>query len=275
MGQAAGTGAEAGAAASSELEIEKKFPIPDAAAAARIEERLSALGFRASRREEFADWYFDLPAPGWHFSLNDCWFRYREKKVKVLNNWGWRGAWQVKRGRTGEHADGLTVYEEMQGKEAKELMLDMLAELGDIKQHPAASEDDTSPPWSAFDAGYDVPHLAGAESLVPFARLETFRTCYEPTEGCPFGSLKVDIDKTDFGYMVGEVEAVLGDGSDDKASVDEAKESIRKLVTMIASEDESEKSSQAMGKLEYYLIKNHKDHYAACVEAGVIGAVAN
>ena len=84
----------------------------------------------------------------------------------------------------------------------------------------------------------------------------------------PYGRLWFDIPTEAL------MEAVLGDGSDDKKSVDEAKESIRRLVTMIVSEeDESEKSAQAMGKLEYYLINNCIDHYDACVEAGVIGAV--
>ena len=70
-----------------ELEIEKKFSIPDAEAAKKMEKRLASLGFEVTRREDFVDWYFDLPAPHWHFSLMDCWFRYREKKVKVVNNW--------------------------------------------------------------------------------------------------------------------------------------------------------------------------------------------
>ena len=71
---------------SSELEIEKKFSIRDVK---QVEQRLSSLGFDITHRENFVDWYFDLPAP--YFSLQDCWFRYREKKVKVMNNYGWRG----------------------------------------------------------------------------------------------------------------------------------------------------------------------------------------
>ena len=76
----------AGPSSSSELEIEKKFAIPDAQTAKNIEETLiTSLGFQMTRKEDFVDWYFDLPAPGWHFTLQDCWFRYREKKVKIGN----------------------------------------------------------------------------------------------------------------------------------------------------------------------------------------------
>jgi hypothetical protein len=90
-----------------ELEIEKKFAVGD-----QTTTILKSYGFDIVQKEEFVDWYFDLPAPHWRFCLDDCWFRYREKKVKVMNNWGWRGAWQVKRGRKGtREADGMTTYE--------------------------------------------------------------------------------------------------------------------------------------------------------------------
>ncbi|KAL7538164.1 hypothetical protein ACHAWF_006009 [Thalassiosira exigua] len=266
---------------SSELEVEQKFAIADAVAAKRVERKLASLGFEVSRREEFADWYFDLPAPRWHFSLRDCWFRYREKRVKMGSGWGWRGAWQVKRGKEGcgegddaytgargAAGDGMTVYEELQGKDAKELIVKMLNDLDD----GGAGE---GTPCSTYN-GYDVPYLAGAGGLVPFARLKTFRTCYEPTNDGEFRSLKVDVDKTDFGYMVGEVEAVIGNASQDE-QVDAAKEKIRKLVHLISSEGESGTlaSIAVIGKLEQYLINNHPDHYEACVESGVIGAMMN
>jgi hypothetical protein len=90
-----------------EIEIEKKFAVNDQTSAI-----LKSYGFDVVQKEEFVDWYFDLPAPRWKFCLGDCWFRYREKKVKIMNNWGWRGAWQVKRGRKGTRdTDGMTTYE--------------------------------------------------------------------------------------------------------------------------------------------------------------------
>mmetsp|Transcript_25286 Transcript_25286/g.54431 ORF Transcript_25286/g.54431 Transcript_25286/m.54431 type:complete len:345 (+) Transcript_25286:75-1109(+) len=265
---------------SSELEIEKKFPIPDAQTAKKMEQTLASIGFEVSQKEEFVDWYFDLPAPQWHFSLNDCWFRYREKKIKVMKNWGWRGAWQVKRGKMEKNGemgerdnDGMTVYEELQGKDAKELILGMLADLSDVEVLDTTSEVDVDPPSSAFDSnydGHDIPYLAGAEKLVPFARLETFRTSYEANNDSEFSSLKVDVDKTGFGYMVGEVEAVLNNVSEDNVQVEAAKEQIRKLVDLISSENENDEPMVAIGKLEYYLINNHRDHYDACVKSGVI-----
>ena len=82
------------------------------------------------------------------------------------------------------------------------------------------------------------------------------------------------MDTTDFGHQVGEVEAILDDSIADKEEIKKAKESISKLVDLIScreSEPASDESSMAaIGKLEYYLMKNHRDHYDACVEAGVI-----
>eukprot|EP00585_Thalassiosira_rotula_P019053 CAMPEP_0196204666 /NCGR_PEP_ID=MMETSP0912-20130531/6702_1 /TAXON_ID=49265 /ORGANISM="Thalassiosira rotula, Strain GSO102" /LENGTH=189 /DNA_ID=CAMNT_0041478945 /DNA_START=73 /DNA_END=639 /DNA_ORIENTATION=- len=187
------------------------------------------------------------------------------------NNWGWRGAWQVKRGNMEEDSggaearknDGMTVYEELQGEDAKKLILDMLAILGDDVETSNTNLDALSSAVDSLYNGYDVPYLAGAERLVPFARLETFRTCYEATNSdVEFSALKVDVDKTDFGYMVGEVEAVLDDVSEDKSKVEAAKENIRKLVDSISISENNQgdgpSSMTAFGKLEYYMINNHR-----------------
>lgn len=252
---------------SSELEIEKKFCIPNEQAAMRLEQTLSSLGFTICHKEEFVDWYFDLPAPNWYFSLNDCWIRYREKKVKVVNNRGWKGSWQVKRGNKEEKArrnHGMTVYDEFHGEEAKRLIRDMvLQQGGSIEEVGFAS----STINSNYD-GHDVPYLAGAESLVPFARINTIRTCFEAATDIEYSNLKVDIDKTNFGHMVGEVEAVVEDCSRDEEHMEELKEKISRLVDLISSKSELGSPVDAIGKLEYLLINNRRDLYDACIKAG-------
>ena len=161
------------------------------------------------------------------------------------------------------------MYEELQGKGAKTLILDLLCNLSDAEDCAIPEMDGALEPH--YD-GFDIPHLAGAERLVPFARLETFRTCYESTTNDgEFTNLKVDIDKTNFGHMVGEVEVVFDDVSEDESQVKEVKEKISKLVDLISSKSESVDASMvAIGKLEYYLINNSREHYDACVKAGVI-----
>ena len=282
----------------SEYEIEKKFPISKSSASS-IEQTLTKLGFQQTHKEEFTDWYFDLPSPHWYFStLNDTWIQYRETKVKLGSSWGWRGVWQVKRGKStrrdqeddndsaglrlrGREDDGMTVYEEFQGKVAKAMVLDMLSRL-DLDEAMMAESSGSSAPRDALYEGHDVPRLDGDEILAPFARFKTFRTSWQipPTSTTDeidvtamFTGLKVDIDSTDFGYSVGEVEAVIANEDGNEASIEAAKEKIRTLVGMLNCDDTSKDDndpSMAIGKLEWYLINNRRDHYDACVEAGVM-----
>ena len=185
-----------------EVEVEKKFPIPPG-----VKSQLSSLGFEESKRVEFVDYYFDLPVPQWHFSLIDCWIRYREQKVTIGKNYGWRGVWQVKIGDSVDmDSDRMTVYKEVRGDDAKALILDMVAKLDDKLKSDALSIGDANEKESARDA----PQLKGAELLAPFACFTTFRTCYAPTrEDSEFSTLRVDVDKTDFGYSIGKAGAVV------------------------------------------------------------------
>lgn len=89
----------------------------------------------------------------------------------------------------------------------------------------------------------------------------------------------MDIDRTDFGYAVGEVEAVFQSNGIDTQAVELGKEKIRNLVELLTyeqnkafgeSKEEANLTTMSMGKLEYYLKSNNEDHYDACVRAGVI-----
>ena len=265
----------------SELEVEKKFPVPiDQTEFTNLKKRLTSLGFQMTHQEEFVDWYFDLPSPNWYFSLNDIWIRYREKKWKIdKNTYGWRGVWQVKRdeekGKTDKNDDGITVYKEYQGSAAKEMILDLLTNLeNDSVQHHLEQVQ------SILNLEYqDVPHLDGAEKFVPFSRFTTFRSCWQISpdgieKDSAYSNLKVDIDRTDFGFAVGEVEAVFR-SSNGATDLDEQKANICNLVDSLTTGQNREincddASVLTMGKLEYYLYTNSKDHYDACVKAGVI-----
>lgn len=116
---------------------------------------------------------------------------------------------------------------------------------------------------------HDIPHLEGGEQLVPFARIETFRTCWEATTTAnEFSGLKVDIDKADSGYMVGEVEA-LCDGVSSQEDVENQKEKIRKFVNLITRESRVGAETPS-GKLEFVLMKDNPELYMKCIKAGVI-----
>jgi hypothetical protein len=121
-------------------------------------------------------------------------------------------------------------------------------------------------------SAHDIPHLEGGDrKIVPFARIETFRTCWEATTATAneFSGLKVDIDKADSGYMVGEVEAIC-DGVSSQDDVDKQKEKIRKFVDLITRESSVGAGTTPSGKLEFFLMKDSPDLYKACIKAGVI-----
>lgn len=118
-------------------------------------------------------------------------------------------------------------------------------------------------------SSHDIPHLEGGQLLVPFARIETFRTSWEAATSNEFSGLKVDIDKADSGYMVGEVEA-LCDGISSQEDVEIEKEKIRKFVDLITREGESDAGATTIGKLEFALMKECPELYNACIKAGVI-----
>ncbi|KAL3780042.1 hypothetical protein HJC23_012054 [Cyclotella cryptica] len=274
----------------SELEVEKKFRVPDNPVEFNnLKETLSSVGFQVTHEEEFVDWYFDLPGPNWHFTLNNIWIRYREKKWKIdKNNWGWKGSWQVKRGDTtvdgGATRDrgGMTIFREYHGVTARDMILEMLSSLDRDKISQGLADATVTVPSLKFYNGHDIPHLDGAEELVPFSIFKTFRTCWKipPCDkGNKFSALKVDIDRTDFEFAVGEVEAVFPLGCNDTATVESGKGHIRDLVELLTSgqnkslvEDEKGSSSRAMpmGKLECYLKNNNKCLYEACCRAGVM-----
>mmetsp|Transcript_36975 Transcript_36975/g.54098 ORF Transcript_36975/g.54098 Transcript_36975/m.54098 type:complete len:350 (+) Transcript_36975:61-1110(+) len=258
-----------------ELEVEQKFALPNTSSVNDIERKLASLGFElVGQKAEFTDWYFDLPPPHWSLTLRDCWFRYREVKIGNVSNWGWRGSWQLKRGRQvaqeKNSGGGVTVYEEIEGQDAIDTALSML---------PKDVIDVTECKFDEQYDGFDIPHLPEKCGLIPFARFETRRTCWailnfdSPAVDSDFVGLTVDLDGTNFGYAVGEVETIVY--SEDKIA--SAKERVSKLVSKLSSDDESENVGggapvPTAGKLETYMIEHRRDHYDACIKAGVMGS---
>jgi hypothetical protein len=156
--------------------------------------------------------------------------------------------------------------QELQGKAAKELILDMLSK---VTIDETIGVECTSNLQLQYNT-HDIPHLEGGEQLVPFARIQTFRTCWMTNETAnEFSGLKVDIDKADSGYMVGEVEA-LCNGISSHEDVENEKEKIRKFVDLITRKSENDVEATTIGKLEFVLMKESPDLYDACVKAGVI-----
>ena len=201
-------------------------------------------------------------------------------------------------GGGGRESDGMTSYDEFQGEAAKDLIYEMLSKIEN--ETGGNTNDDASAITTMTYDGFDIPLLPGAERLlVPFARFETRRTSWQfntddaslpssSSSSMLYSGLKIDLDKTNFNYMVGEVEAVFTkEEGEDAVAVEAEKEKIRNLVDLLTAatattaverngnnDDIGENSKGCMattiGKLEFYMINNRRDHYDACVRAGVM-----
>ena len=216
-----------------------------------------------------------------------------------------RGIWQLKRGYESDHVESkTTVYQEIEGDEAIHLALCLIHEkcnesiIAKLPQSSAALSSSSSSANLERMDGYIIPIIPSASKdsnddselfnqlslkLVPFARIETIRSSWkwngssEKMENgiIAYKDLTVDLDGTDFGHMVGEIEAIVHNQDE----IQDANMCIENLMHKIARRDDddkddddpknnNDKSPRARGKLETYMIMNRKKHYDACVKNG-------
>ena len=258
-----------------EVEVEQKFPLP--ADIAPVEDRLRKLGFapKGGGPVSFVDTYYDVPAPCWYLTQRDTWLRFRGVKQRRTDG-GWEGKWQLKIRRKGSEGDdsAAVAYEEIQGDTALNRVSEILAS--------ASLEGDGG--GEECDEITDAP--LAPRNLVPFAQFETTRSSWvihdeEKLPSSEYLGLSVDIDSTDFGYGVGEVEAILNKG--DGACMADARKRIGQLVVEIcAASDQTESATPnaatselpTFGKLETYLMeKRPPRHYNAIISAGIFKPV--
>ena len=266
---AASSSSEMSEAGVGELEVEEKFPLP--ADIATLEAKLRKLGFapKGGGSISFVDTYYDLPSPHWYLTPQDCWLRFRGARRNDMDTDGrWEGKWQLKiRRRSSEGDDSAAVvYEEIQGEAALVRVTEILV-----------SADFVGDDVEEYD-GTIVDAPVAPNHLVPFAQFETTRSSWvmdgEVAAITPsdYLGLSVDIDATDFGYGVGEVEALLDKGDD----MADARKRIGRLVAEIcAASDQTEPEAldasklPTVGKLETYLMEKRPEHYDAITNAGI------
>jgi CYTH domain len=235
-----------------QLEVEQKFQISHAA---DLERTLQSLGFVSRGTVTFVDWYFDNDEN--YLSTNDHWLRYRQKSG--------RGQWELKVGRG---HDGTTVYEEIECEQACIYAVSCLKEGGFKTRNEFGLSE------MKFD-GFDIPRFpesvgdALTYGLRPFCRLETCRSSWhvEKVES-PYIGLVVDLDCTNTGHTVGEVEMLC-----DEAGVEAGKVRVQNLIATLCGGTDS-CSDTAIGKLEHFLLLNRPWHYDMCVQSGVLRKVS-
>lgn len=245
------------------LEVEQKFTLTDwHLGLADLQDRLSKAGFQATDEIEIVDWYFDTA--DYQLCTCDCWLRYRE----ALSG----GQWELKRrpqqlSEPSEERESSAVYEEIEGLKAFDSAVSLVQPL---------SYSTTKPEYLKEYEDFAVPPLPSAEaSFLPFARIYTRRFSWRHIKGADsafwdrFAALSIDIDCTDYGYTVGEVELVAAKIDD----VPPAQSLIRDfLKEMLGAESftSSNSGERVEGKLECYLRRYRPELYQLLVDRGLM-----
>ncbi|KAH8036531.1 hypothetical protein HPB51_001350 [Rhipicephalus microplus] len=207
-------------------EVERKFKVPP-----DIQRRLLALGARLVSRKTFVDTYYDTE--DYTLCLRDHWLRLRGDDN--------RNTWELKHRKQGDVSCGpATAYREERGDSQ------IMATLGEVLHTEGVSR---------------VDDLVADGTLRELAVIKTDRKTYRTP-----GKVVVDIDETDWGFSVGEIEVVLAesdDGSDFAGAVDRATADIAALSAQLGVDQEGPPQE---GKVESYLRLRRPELYNRLVE---------
>ncbi|XP_015275438.1 PREDICTED: thiamine-triphosphatase [Gekko japonicus] len=260
-GSHAGRGKDAGSPASGSIEVEQKFFFEPG-----TEEKLVALGATLAGNVSFRDQYFDTP--DCRLVLADHWLREREGigwelkcpprplegagiSSPAAESWDPRGLTQVPAGpcplqplEGAGRPDPATQYQEVTCP--RDIVARVCGLLGV----------DVAVSWCD-----DVARALEELGLEEFASFVTRRRRYR------VGDLSVDLDEADFGYAVGEVEAVVRQQED----VPEALERIQELGRQLGFDEKT----CIPGKMSAYLHKFRPAHYESLVRAGRLRKVGD
>jgi len=246
------------------FEVEQKFIISDPTV---IENQLKELGMRLSKKKVMVDWYFDTEPPT--LSLRDVWLRYRSQEGENQRQW------ELKKGGSDVNmaGNGTTVYQEIEGNDAVHECLKILSSFTNEKPDAtAASSSSAAAAATGFD-GYSIPIFPDCEGklyylqqqLVPFSRIETQRSSWvndDDDDDESSSSLTVDLDVSNFGYAVGEVEYVVAQKEDIPQAQQTIANFLKRLPLPKFDDDASQQQQKRpLSKLEHYLLQYRPDHF--------------
>jgi hypothetical protein len=245
------------------------------------------------------DWYWEENDSNgdcccWTLTTQDCWLRHRQvitttSSDDASSKTKKKGSWQLKLGRKVDgNGTAATVYEEIVGPDAISKALTLLSSSSSTttSQSKSASskkndhEQQLTELLAQFSSEMELPpemmdsSSASRPRIIPFAKIETRRSSWVPGTASvlsddnsgKYAKLKVDMDTTQFGYAVGEVEMVVHEESE----ISPAQNLVQVFVAQLLECKEEHEDAPPVGKLEYYLIQNRPDHYQALRESGVL-----
>ncbi|XP_002741489.1 thiamine-triphosphatase-like isoform X2 [Saccoglossus kowalevskii] len=164
------------------LELERKFSINE-----NSERKLQEVGASCLREKSFEDSYYD--SVDYQLTLSDYWLRKRE------------GNWELKS------------PPEKRKPESDVAQYIETTNAGEIVQYLSAIL--KTDPTHAGDNADQIAKFVEKTGLQPFAVFRTNRKTYTME-----GGFQIDLDETDFGYKVGEIELIVHQNEDVAAALE-------------------------------------------------------
>ncbi|XP_026538871.1 thiamine-triphosphatase isoform X1 [Notechis scutatus] len=235
------------------MEVERKFLFGPSTI-----EKLTDLGAILESRASFRDSYYDVP--DWCLTRADHWLREREGvgwELKCPLVVGAAGSDTPCAAETDNHlsAPVLRPPKDTRSSTASQYQ-EVTCPQNIVTRLCGLLERDPGPNWSCC-----VNKAVEELGLQVFASFVTMRRKYR------VGDLHVDLDEVDFGYTVGEVEAVVQRLED----IPEALEKIEKFSKQLGLKEKT----AIPGKMSVYLQRFRPAHYKALMGAGVVKKVIN
>nr|XP_057916166.1 thiamine-triphosphatase [Doryrhamphus excisus]XP_057916167.1 thiamine-triphosphatase [Doryrhamphus excisus] len=222
------------------IEVERKF-----ICSANTLKTLQEIGVCAGQ-SKFHDQYFDTPQ--FHLTLRDMWLRKR------------KGCWELKcpttRVKVAEESEASALcsrYKEITN--LSDIKLKLQEVLKDIGEHVTSTKQSSS--VTEMDSAQDQCWTRSM-NLVIFAEFTTVRQTFTLEE---YG-VQVDLDEADFGYCVGEIEALIPEGGDMQAAMDKIERTAKKLGLT--------GNQRVDGKMSVYLQEHYPEHYARLLSEHII-----
>ncbi|CAN9506048.1 unnamed protein product [Ophioblennius macclurei] len=214
------------------VEVERKF-----VCGADTPKILEQMGAVCVGEQEFRDEYFDTA--DFRLTLRDMWLRRR------------KGCWELKCPAAAAQLDASGDQQEAalcsRYKEVTDLaeIRRRVGEVVEVVEDEDGGDDD--------DESWLRSH-----KLACFADFTTARRSFALQED----GVRVDLDRADFGYHVGEIEVLVADGGDVRQATEKISRTAQKLGLPGVERIE--------GKMNVYLKRNRPEHYARLLAERVL-----
>jgi len=220
------------------VEIERRFRFD-----ADTESKLAAAGASLVSEKSFVDTYVDTN----DFCLTGCdhWLRLRDDE------------WQLKYPSPLQLSTNAAEYVESENEHA---ILDIISKLIEIEENLNLSE-------VAVDSSNQNGILSSLDCLYGFCTLKTTRKKYS------LNGVVIDLDSADFGFAIGEMEALVVKTGDVDADTQNHRKALQAIDEVASQLGIVFASHRLDGKVTTFMKRYRKDHYDLLVQRGVIKSI--